>query len=693
MKVSLNFKKIIKWLCGYNFIQPYLFPARRLQYRIHRKGRFLGLLKAILLLPQMRIVHCSQAGKEFFQLCQKVSLKNEYSKYFYYSVDPYVCLYRKNDQIPIRNITIGYDRFLYGSILELENSIQTQIRKSGKTPFLQNSLSVIQGLRSLTSRIKLFLQKDSDVLRRRLLLHAFETMETLSATTFHEALQRILFLNQILWQCGNELNGLGRLDQILLPYYLADKKNGNMDATKVVDMLRDFLTLLHRDVNLKSDVLIGDTGQIIILGGVLSDGSDACNELTEYFLQALGSLHLPDPKILFRVNKKTPRRYIELATNCLKEQIGSPLFSNDEVIIPALINFGYSLHDARNYSTAACWEPLVAGCSMDQGNVESLNFLVPFLAALKQTDNLISRLDFQQFLECYENNLCTYIEELVIKANRIQWQRSPFISLFVDDCLSNSMDISEGGARYNHYGFTTVGMGNLVDSLLNIQKLVVEQKNIDFKKIKNAVGANFKDSEQLLQCLHDQPFRYGCDEVEVVEMVNRFTLCVEKKLSGCKNRLGGMFKFGLSSPSYIMESVNFPATPDGRKNGDPFCVHISQTSLSTGYTDLVRFAAHLEYQKHRFNGNVVDFIVDPNFINSAGAKFSDFIEGSIRSGFFQMQMTIVNSTILRAAIENPEKFPNLIVRVWGFSAYFKDLPWEYKQVVLERTLRSEAASR
>ena len=54
-----------------------------------------------------------------------------------------------------------------------------------------------------------------------------------------------------------------------------------------------------------------------------------------------------------------------------------------------------------------------------------------------------------------------------------------------------------------------------------------------------------------------------------------------------------------------------------------------------------------------------------------------------------MQMNVVDSKILIKAKENPEEFPNLIVRVWGFSAYFNDLPEEYQDLLIARALKNE----
>ena len=65
---------------------------------------------------------------------------------------------------------------------------------------------------------------------------------------------------------------------------------------------------------------------------------------------------------------------------------------------------------------------------------------------------------------------------------------------------------------------------------------------------------------------------------------------------------------------------------------------------------------------------------------------------SIDVGFYQMQMNVISSDILIKAKNNPEEYPNLIVRVWGFSAYFNDLPDNYKDLLIERALKNEGKS-
>ena len=142
----------------------------------------------------------------------------------------------------------------------------------------------------------------------------------------------------------------------------------------------------------------------------------------------------------------------------------------------------------------------------------------------------------------------------------------------------------------------------------------------------------------------------------------------------------------MSAPSYISAGSEISASFDGRKDGEPFSTHISSDS-NEDYTELMQFASKLDYSGCKFNGNVVDLMASPNFIVDNFEKFTDFLKISADLGYFQMQMNVVDSKTLIEAKENPNLHPNLIVRVWGFSAYFNDLPIDYKDLLIERALK------
>jgi formate C-acetyltransferase len=144
----------------------------------------------------------------------------------------------------------------------------------------------------------------------------------------------------------------------------------------------------------------------------------------------------------------------------------------------------------------------------------------------------------------------------------------------------------------------------------------------------------------------------------------------------------------MSAPTYIDAAIGSLASFDGRKAGEPYQVHISNDGAAS-YTEVINFASALDYDGNRFNGNVVDLMINPTFMMENEEKFRCLIIGAITQGFFQMQANVVSSAILIDAVKHPENHKGLIVRVWGFSAYFSDLPDTYKQVLIHRALVNE----
>lgn len=199
---------------------------------------------------------------------------------------------------------------------------------------------------------------------------------------------------------------------------------------------------------------------------------------------------------------------------------------------------------------------------------------------------------------------------------------------------------------------------------------------------------NFQGEEELCRELREKPSCYGTDEEEVIELVNEITSCVSAETAEYRSYQGGKIKTGLSGSSYVDSARNFGASFNGRKAGEPFTVHISNED-NNGFTEIINFASQLNYDKGRLNGNVIDFMMSPDFIHNSWDKFVDFLILSIKKGFFEMQMNVVSSQTLLEARKDPKKFPNLVVRVWGFSAYFKDLPKEYQDVLIKRALKNE----
>lgn len=584
----------------------------------------------------------------------------------------------------LENISIDYGKVVNSSLQEMKQKNENLPESSYKTSQRELLLGIEEYLDRECKQIR-----KSEKQEKEKTIQYLQNIKDKKAVSFEEAIQRILFFNQLLWQLGHTLNGLGRLDKILEESYYHDKNHQKITRQEAKEMLKDMAKILHEKYWFKSNVLMGDTGQIIVLGGKELDGSYFCNELTYLWIEVMEELQLPDPKVLLRVTKEVPRDLMELSLRCIKTGIGCPLFSNDDVVIQKLIAFSYEKQDAYNYVTSACWEPLIASKSIDQNNMDAIVYLEP-LTQLLETEEVDLLDTFPKLMEKYKQYLEQYVINFVKEINKIIWEEAPLLSLLTDNCDQKLTDIALGGAKYNHYGVTTVSLGNTVNSLYNIKKFVFEEKQYTLEALNKVRKNNFKEAPpNMVTKLKQQPNRYGTDNQEIIDLSNEIAGYLDEILTKQTNRLGGKIKFGFSSPTYIQKSEGAVASLDGRKDKEPFGVHISSDKPGLAYTELIQFASKLKYENHRFNGNVVDFMITPFFIENNFDKIVDFLMVSISLGFFQMQMNVTSSEILIKAKQNPKAYENLIVRVWGFSAYFNDLPEAYKDVLIERALKNE----
>lgn len=563
----------------------------------------------------------------------------------------------------------------------ITNSLHALISRYSalNNPIAHNNVIILQAVCSYVDRIAGELETSG-------LTHSaeiFRNMKDSPARNFEEALQRILLWSSIFWQSHHRLVGLGRLDKILSPFIEPGK------SQERIAMIHDFCEALHRHYGFKSNgVAKGDTGQIIILGGVEPDGKYFANELTYDFINAFITRSTPDPKLLLRVSENMPDDILRLSVDCIATGIGCPLLSDDDVIIPSLEDFGYSHDDACNYVVSACWEPLAYGKSLEQNNIGRINF-AQVIADVYTDKNFPALKDFASLAEMYKSKLKLHVMKVLERINLIKWEEDPLLSLLTEGCIESGKDFSRGGAVYNNYGVTAVGMSNAVNSLLNVKHIVFEDGTLTAEALRESALRNYPDEN--IRAVLDVHKYYGRDEEEVISLTNEITGFAAGLVEDWRNPFGGKVKFGLSSPDYIEAGKYTPATLDGRKSGAPLGVHISNPK-GVPYTELVMFASSLNYSGVRSNGNVLDYFVSPAILHDERGKFYAFTKSAVKAGFFQMQMNVVDSVKLIDAKKNPGKYPDLIVRVWGFSAYFDELPEEYKDVLIERALSAEGKS-
>lgn len=616
-------------------------------------------------------------AKDIFALFSKVDITFDKSDFFLHFIDE-----RTTIAVPgnvFSNFAIDYGIIVNGAF----DAVLTAAT-SKHDRFSENAVYIYEGLRLLVSRTMRAAEASGRLADDGFYRACFSEMFSRPAVSFREGLQRVLFFNQVMWQTRHRLNGLGRLDKVLGGLYETDLAEGVINEQLAREMVFDFLSVLHGHYDYKSDALMGDIGQIIVLGGLEPDGSYFRNGLTDLFLECQAELGYPDPKVFLRVSAGMPRDLVDKVIKALRSSTGSPLLSNDDRVIPELKAFGVEFDDAHDYCVSACWEPLVPGKSIGQNNMAVFDACAAFFDAFMLLDGNES---FEDVLVDCTIALGDAFASFLLSLDEFKWAEDPLVSLLYPECVQSRVDISCGGARYCNYGVTTVGLANVVDSVFNLWWLM--ERGASVAGLQKLLASDFKGYGEVVASLKGGRC-FGSDAGCSAEITNMLTEHLDAISRGYRNPFGGKVKFGLSSPAYIMLGKGGPADLSGRRAGEPYTVHIS--SGSAVYTELVNFSGALDYSGHRFNGNVVDFFVAPNLLAEHPKKFADFLIASMSVGFFQMQMNVLDSTTLIDAKDNPGKYPGLVVRVWGFSAYFDDLPNSYKNYLIERALELEAIS-
>ncbi|MDE6397990.1 MAG: pyruvate formate-lyase, partial [Clostridiales bacterium] len=138
----------------------------------------------------------------------------------------------------------------------------------------------------------------------------------------------------------------------------------------------------------------------------------------------------------------------------------------------------------------------------------------------------------------------------------------------------------------------------------------------------------------------------------------------------------------------IYEGERCPATPDGRGAWEPFSANFSPaiTTRLKGPFSVIRSFTKFDLKKTINGGPLTLEIHDTAFKNGDGIKkVAALVKSFFDMGGHQLQINSINRDTLLDAQKNPEKYPNLIVRVWGWSGYFNELDLSYQNHVISRT--------
>ena len=538
--------------------------------------------------------------------------------------------------------------------------------------------------------------------------------------TFWQAFQLVHFAWSLIQiESNGHSVSLGRLDQVLYPYFCKDLEEGAasrefmqqvIECHSVLNAsfmkLRDWIT-----TQANSGRGLGTT--TVTLGGIGAGGEDATNELSSMFIDMIAHTRLGQPWIAVRFHQHTPDWFSQKVVKAMRMGTGEPKIFSDTVIIPTMIKNGIEPEDAHNYVIVGCVELSVPG--REYGWHDSAYFSIARVLEMALNDgyaigheeqgrlglatgSLEDFSSFGQLQKAYEEQMAYWIEvharstDIMDHVHR-EMKPLPYLSLLVEGCTEQGRDINTGAARYNFTGAQAVGVGTVADSLAVIRQLVFEEKKVSASELMDAIKSDWKGFDALYHLVNsDKVHQYGNDDDYADELACYCTDVYCEAIEGRPNPRGGTYQ-----PGVYTVSANVPfgmvqaATPDGRKAHEPLsdCIGPVHTALGShdrkGPTAVINSAAKLNQQRMS-NGTLLNLRFCPGSVagESGVRNLVSLARAYFRKGM-HMQLNVVGRELLEDAYRYPEKYRGLMVRVAGYSAQWADLSDELRRDIMSRT--------
>lgn len=503
----------------------------------------------------------------------------------------------------------------------------------------------------------------------------------------------------------------GRLDQLLHPWYQADLAAGRITPRDAVEIVGCLWLKLNDNTNLvpeTAEELFGGAGTVpaVTIGGVDADGEDAVNDLTYVMLRVTELLKTRDPSMNARYHyEENSPAYRDRVAEVIVATKAVPAFHNDVADIRTLENQGTATADARDYAIIGCVELASAGRSYDASSAIILNLVSALELALYDgrrpitgderigpaTGNPAGFASFVQFRAAFRTQLEFLIGEAVA-LNEILGKShqallpTPLLSGLFEGPLEKGADLIRGGARYNSSGATHVGFADTVDSLNAIRRAVFEDRKCSFAELVRALRADFVGYEALHAYLVNKTPKYGNDDPEALENAQWLVRLLYNLYQSHTNYRGGKYRPAYwTMTNHAGQGKLCGALPNGRH---------AQRILASGITPVSQATANLAAAMNSVAS--LDGLCIPGgqafnlkfpAVESAAdrSRFGAAVEAYFRKGGLQCQFNVMTYEMLLEAKAHPENYPDLLVRVSGYSAYFKDLNDAMKDEIITRS--------
>lgn len=596
----------------------------------------------------------------------------------------------------LSGMMLNYRKLLDNGI----NGLIDTMHKQKKTAFMQASIESMQLLKDVIERQKELVRdamNAADGQRQKDLQLMYDDLDFIKEQkpeTFHQALQ----LFWIYALCAGVIN-YGRMDIVLGPYLKRDIDNGLIDEDEAYRYLKSLWLMIE---NRRTTV----NGRIIV-GGYGREDEEACDLFAKICLRVCKDTRYVEPQFTLRLTKDTPEYIKEMAYDCIASGATYPTLYNDEVNVPAV---EYAMRVDRKtteqYIPFGCGEYVIQGKSVGTPNT-LLNLLKiqqmvlnegrdPMDGVVKSGPVTIPKVsEYKTFDEFYTKykELLEYYYDLSVKAQMHSYtvmnEQVSFLfnSILMDDCIGRGKALLDGGVEILGGTNETYGNINTSDALYAIKKLVFDEKKYTLEELNTAALHNFEGYDKIQRDLWNVP-KYGNDDSECDELANDLYEHVAKGIRqrGIENGMGYYLIVISNNQTNTDWGHETAASLDGRRTG----VYMNPANnpqggaAKNGPTATLNSLSKFNAKYH--GGSVQNIKFTPRMMHDDKAKVQALFDTYFKRGGCQLMVTVVDHGILEDAQKHPENYPDLIVRVAGYSAVFVNLTKDIQEELLSREL-------
>ena len=578
--------------------------------------------------------------------------------------------------------------------------------------FFNGLLDVIEAMRIWTNRYKEAYRKllnssenTGHKANLRAVLDRLERVPENPPRTFAEAIQSFWSFFEFQRLCGN-WSGLGRFDEILGPYLAHDLKSGVITLDEARELIAHFWIKgtewcfgLRKDTARTPGSGDAQNYQNIILGGMDKSGKQIENEVTFLVLDVVEELHISDYPVTVRLNSATSEKLLRRIAEV--QLLGGGIVSvyNEPLILRNLKKMGIPEAEARTFTNDGCWEIILPG----QTNFGYFpqDYLIPFQEALfaEKTPDSCEEL-YRNFLD-HVRTLAESIRRRIAnsclpgKNNPGDYPSGPVdrsdvvLSLLMPSCRESGCSYLLHGTRRVFRSIHMAGLPDVANSLYAIRKNVFEKKIISLPELVRILKNNWADEEALRLHFARSLAYYGNDNPEVDELL-RQVLHDCSAISGEKSRINYiMVPIGVSTfGREIAYAKDRMATAFGKYAHEYLAPNLAPTpgTDKSPVTAVINSYCRMDFSDTP-NGCPLDLRLPAGIrkVPDAAETLAQVLRVFVKKNGLYLQIDTVDSDMLREAKKDPDRFPNLVVRISGWSARFASLSEEWQDMIINRT--------